>query len=108
MHLPEFLTEWPDGEIVLTGHRITLYHVLSRFREGFSPERLAEEFPTLSSQTIEQVLAFYGQNQEEIDPYLVRYRADLEEQARQGQPFDLEELKRRLRARGRLGEGEWP
>jgi hypothetical protein len=29
MKLPEFLTEWPSGEIVLTSHRISLYHVMS-------------------------------------------------------------------------------
>ena len=46
MNLPEFLVDHPDGEIRLTGHRISLYHVVSFYNEGFSPEMLVGQFPT--------------------------------------------------------------
>jgi hypothetical protein len=35
MDLPDFLTRWPDGEIVLTGHRIGLYHVVRCYMVGY-------------------------------------------------------------------------
>ena len=37
MDLPDFLAEWPEGEIVLTGHRIGLYSVIDLYQRGFSP-----------------------------------------------------------------------
>ena len=41
MNLPEFLTETPDCEILLTGHRVDLYHVVRCYNDGYSPEMLA-------------------------------------------------------------------
>ncbi len=58
MKLPDFLTEWPDGEIKLTGHRISLYHVMSHHKEGYTAEMLYELFDTLTLDHIEKVLAF--------------------------------------------------
>jgi hypothetical protein len=52
MNLHVFLTEWPDGEIMLTGHRISLYLAVSRYKEGLSAEQLHECYPTLSFDTI--------------------------------------------------------
>jgi hypothetical protein len=40
VQLPEFLTD-AGGEIVLSGHRIGLYHVVQRYNEGDSAEMLA-------------------------------------------------------------------
>jgi hypothetical protein len=37
-----------NGDLRLKGHRITLYHVASRLRRGFSREALLEEFPRSS------------------------------------------------------------
>ena len=34
MNLPEFLVDHPDGEIRLTGHRISLYHVVYFYQRG--------------------------------------------------------------------------
>ena len=100
MILPEFLTEWPHGEIVITGHRVGLYHVVKYYNEGYSPEMLHEQFPTLSVEQISKVLAFYQQNQPEVDTYVAGRRAEIERQAAlpQGGP-SYEELKRRLAAR---------
>jgi uncharacterized protein (DUF433 family) len=108
MNLPEFLVEWPYGEIVLAGHRIGPYSVVARYQEGFSPERLHERYPTLSPELIDKVLAFYEANRDEVDAYVARYRADLEEQSRVAPKVDLEKLKQRMRAMGRLGpDDQW-
>ena len=67
MNLPDFLTEAPYGDIRVTGHRIGLYHVLCYYKEGYSPEQLHEEFPTLSRDLINKVLLFYQDNRDEVD-----------------------------------------
>jgi uncharacterized protein (DUF433 family) len=100
MTLPDFLTEWPGGEIKLTGHRIPLYGVIRRYQEGFTPEMLLEHYPTLSSEKIRRVLDFYEANRAEVDAYIDQCRAEIERQEalpRRGPTF--EELKRRMAGR---------
>jgi uncharacterized protein (DUF433 family) len=79
-NLPDFLTEEPDGEVHLTGRRMGLYTVVRRYREGLSAERIAEEYPTLPLALVYKVLAFYLENQAEVDEYVASYRAELERQ----------------------------
>lgn len=47
MNLPDFLTDHPDGEIRVTGHRISLYTVIRVYNEGQSAEAIHATFPTL-------------------------------------------------------------
>ena len=105
MKLPEFLTEWPFGEIVLTGHRIGLYHVMIYHREGYTAEMLHELFPTLPLDLIEKVLVFARENQSEVDAYVDRCQAEIDEQRRTGLHLDVEEMKRRWIAMGRTWNG---
>ena len=81
MTLPDFLTRDDFNEIRLTGHRIGLYTVVRCYREGRRAERIAEEFPSLPLSLVYKVLAFYLDNQAEVDTYVDAYTADL---ARQG------------------------
>jgi uncharacterized protein (DUF433 family) len=102
MKLPEFLTERSDGEIVLAGHRITLYHVVTDYNQGYSPEQLHEDYPTLSLELINNVLAFYKENQPEVDDYVTRYREELDRQYAEyvaaGRGINWDELRRRFEA----------
>ncbi len=100
MQLPEFLTEWPYDEIVLTGHRIGLYHVIVYHNEGFNAEMLHEQFPTLPVELINKVLQFYAANRAEVDAYVARCQAKIDEQRATGKHLDIEELERRARAKG--------
>ena len=84
--MPEFLVDHADGTIRLAGHRIGLYHVIDRYQEGYSPEMLHEEFPTLPLALIHKVLAFYLENQAAVDAYVSAYRAELERQEAAHQP----------------------
>lgn len=86
MTLPNFLTQDDDGEIRLTGHRINLYSVIDRYQEGYSPEMLAEEYPTLPLALIHHVIAFYLDNQAEVDAYVTAYRDELERQETEHMP----------------------
>jgi uncharacterized protein (DUF433 family) len=101
MNLPDFLTQDPDGEIHVTGSRIGLYTVMRCYKEGYTPERIAEEFPTLSLDLVRKVIAFAVNNWDEVDAYVEAYRADLERQMALPQRGpELEELRRRWKAMG--------
>jgi uncharacterized protein (DUF433 family) len=97
MTLPDFLVDHPDGEIRVTGHRIGLFHIVRYYNEGYSPEMLSEQFPTLSLALIHKVIAFYLENRAGVDDYVAKYEAELEQQrAVAPKGPSLAELRRRL------------
>ncbi|MHB1424933.1 MAG: DUF433 domain-containing protein [Gemmataceae bacterium] len=99
MNLPEFLTEWSFGEIVLTGHRIGLYHVMVFHRDGYTAEMLHEQFPSLPLNLIEKVLAFARENQAEVDAYVDRCQAEIDRlRATTPRLLDWEKLRERFEA----------
>jgi uncharacterized protein (DUF433 family) len=108
MKLPDFLTEWPFGEIVLTRHRIGLYEMMIYHRDGYTAEMLHELFPTLPLDVIEKVLAFARDNQTQVDAYVDRCRAECDRQYAEyiasGRGIDWEELRRRFEAMKNAGE----
>ncbi len=97
MNLPEFLTEWPHGEIVLTGHRIGLFHVVAAFRRGMSAEEIHAEFPTLPLDLIERTLVFYRDNQAFVDEYVANCQSEIDRQRSRGKHVDVAGLRDRLR-----------
>lgn len=96
MNLPDFLTQLPDGEIRMTGHRIGLYHLVGRYNEGESAEMLASRYPTLPLWLVHKVLAFYLENESEVDAYAKACSAAIDEQQHGASRLDLDALRRRL------------
>jgi uncharacterized protein (DUF433 family) len=80
MTLPDFLTQDPDGEIHMKGRRIGLYTVVRCYKEGYTAEKIAVEFPSLPLDLVRKVIAFYLASQPEVDSYLDEYRAELDRQ----------------------------
>jgi uncharacterized protein (DUF433 family) len=102
MNLPDFFTQDKYGYIHLAGHRIGLMHVVDLYKEGYSPEMLLDHFPTLSLALLHKVIAFYLENQAEVDAYIAQCRAEIDRQAAAPQPGpDLAELRQRMEARRR-------
>ena len=79
MTLPDFLTRGPMGEIRLTGHRIDLYLIVLFCNEGHTSEMLHDEYPTLPLDLIQKVLAFYFENQAEVDAYVAEVESKIEQ-----------------------------
>jgi len=103
MNLPDFLVEVPLGDIRMRGSRISLYHVISLYKEGYSPERLHEEYPTLSVELIQKVIGFYLENWAEVDAYVARCEAELARlEATTPRVLNWEEMRRKMEAQG------WP
>lgn len=81
LELPEFLTRNEYGEIRLTGHRIGLIHLVDRYNEGYSPEAILCDFPTLTLSLIYKTIAFYLDHRAEVDAYVAATRAEIDRQA---------------------------
>jgi uncharacterized protein (DUF433 family) len=102
MNLPEFLVDHPDGGIRLTGHRISLCDVVSFYNEGYSPEMLVCQFPTLPLALVHKVIAFYLENQAEVDCYVAEEEAACECLRANAPPSpSLVELRQRAEAKRR-------
>jgi uncharacterized protein (DUF433 family) len=96
MNLPDFLQD-TSGEIRLTGHRIGLFHVVHYYNEGFSPEMLLAQFPSLPLALIHKVIAFYLENRPEVDAYVAAYRDESSRQrAANPRRLDVAALRQRL------------
>lgn len=102
MNLPDTLIDHPDGEIRLTGHRISLMNVVDLHNEGVTAEGIAVEYPGLRLAHIHKALAFYLDNQAEVDAYVARCRVRIErDMAMPSRGPGLVELRQRLEARRR-------
>jgi len=96
MELPNFLCLDEKGAIRLSGHRISLEHLVHFYNEGYSPEMLLGQFPSLSLSLIYKVLAFYLEHMQEVDAYSELCRNTIEEQRLAGRcEPSLAELRRR-------------
>jgi uncharacterized protein (DUF433 family) len=101
VNLADFLAQDRYGYIHLAGHRIGLRHVVELYNEGYTPEMLHDHFPTLTLALIYKALAFYLENQVEVDAYIRQSRENLDRQAAGPQQGpDAAELRRRMEALG--------
>ena len=67
------------------------------YKEGYTPEMLLDQFPTLTLALIHKVIGFCLDNQADVDAYVARCREEIDRQAaapRQGP--DHAELRRRM------------
>jgi len=78
MNLPDFLTRGSMDEIRLTGHRIDLYLLVQRYKEGHTAEMLQSEYPTLPLELIDDVIGFYLDNKADVDAYVAEVEAKIE------------------------------
>ena len=59
-----------EGAYRVAGSRVSLDSVVDCFREGLSPESIAENFPALTLEQVYGAIAFYLANQQMVDDYL--------------------------------------
>jgi uncharacterized protein (DUF433 family) len=97
MILSDFLSQDATGEIRLTGHRIGLFHLVHYYNEGYSPEMLVCQFPTLPLSLVHKAIAFYLENPEEVDAYVHSCRDQLSQQRQaNSKRIDVAKLRQRL------------
>jgi len=71
----------PD-DIRLKGHRIGIDDVLLYYLEGYAPEEIAANLPTLSLEEIHATITYYLHSRAEMDAYLSRLAAWREDRYR--------------------------
>lgn len=99
MNLPDFLTTDDLGDIQIAGHRVGLYHIVSDYNQGYSPEMLACAYPSVPLATIHKVLGFYLENRDALDRYVSETQVELDRQEAVGKCVDLVRLRERLAKR---------
>jgi len=62
--------ELSEGRYRISGTRISLDSIVYCFREGLTPESIAESFPALTLEQVYGAIAFYLANQPSVDSYL--------------------------------------
>lgn len=68
----EFLS--PD-DIRIKGHRIGIDDVINYYLQGYSPEQILTELPSLNLEKIHATITYYLHNRTEIDAYMARLAA---------------------------------
>lgn len=72
MQLEDYFERVSEDELRLKGHRIGIEHVLNYYLQGYSPEQILAELPSLNLEKIYVTVAYYLHNQAEIDAYMRR------------------------------------
>lgn len=75
------LKENPDGVVLVGGTRVTLDTIVAAFREGSTPEEIAQQYPTLELADVYTVISYYLRRLTEVDAYL-RQRQDRSDSVR--------------------------
>lgn len=73
------LQSWQDGSIRIGNSRVLLDLVIVAFNEGRTPEEIVIQFPTLKLAEVYSAIAYYLENHEQIDAYLVNRAIEAEE-----------------------------
>ncbi|MGI8741780.1 MAG: DUF433 domain-containing protein [Bryobacteraceae bacterium] len=91
-----------EGGLYATGSRVSLASIIYAFRDGASPEKILESFPSLSLAQVYGAIAFYLSHPQESRQYLEELELKWKELEQSAQSPG-EDLQRRLsEARQRL------
>jgi uncharacterized protein (DUF433 family) len=97
MRLEDYFDFLSADDIRIKGHRIGIDNVLWYYLEGYTPEEIVANLPSLSLEEVYATITYYLHNRTQIDAYLARLAAwrEARYQAWQANPTPLIE---RLRA----------
>jgi uncharacterized protein (DUF433 family) len=70
MQLENYFEFLAEDDIRLKGHRIGIEDILKYHLNGYSPEEILSELPSLNLEKIYATLTYYHQNQTAINAYL--------------------------------------
>lgn len=73
---PVPLTTDADGIVRIGGTRVTLETLVAAYREGATPETIAEQYPSVQLRDLYTVIGYYLGHQAEVDAYLQRRRQE--------------------------------
>jgi uncharacterized protein (DUF433 family) len=93
-----------DGVVRVANTRVTLDTVIAAFREGATPETIAQQYPSLALADVYAVIGYYLNHRPEVHTYLQQREQAAtwirqENEAR----FDPDGVRERLLARRQVG-----
>ncbi len=56
-----------DGRLRIEGTRITVNQIVVLYKQGYSPEEIADQYPQLTLAQVYAALAFYHANKKEVE-----------------------------------------
>lgn len=83
MRLEDYFEFLSPDDIRIKGHRIGIDDVLYYYLEGYTPEEIAANLPSLSLEEIHATITYYLHNRSEVDAYLSRLAAWREQRYRE-------------------------
>jgi uncharacterized protein (DUF433 family) len=97
MQLEDYFEFLDPDDIRIKGHRIGIDNVIEYYLQGYSPEQILEELPSLNLEKIYATITYYLHNRVEMDAYMLRL-AKWREQRYQEWLANPSPLAKRLRA----------
>jgi uncharacterized protein (DUF433 family) len=73
---PSPYIEERNGGLYVAGARVSLDSVVIRFRQGASPEKIVQSFPTLKLSHVYGAIAYYLENETAISEYIAEGERD--------------------------------
>lgn len=100
MQLEDYFDFLSPDDIRLKGHRIGIDTVLDYYLEGYTPEEIVANLPTLSLEQVYATITYYLQHRAELDAYLSRLATWREQHYQEwaANPSPLIQRLRRLKA----------
>lgn len=97
MQLEQYFDFLDPNDIRIKGHRIGIDDVLAYYREGYTAEEIAVQFPSLSLEEVYATITYYLHNQAEVDAYLSRITTVREVSQAEQDAHDLPAVAQRVR-----------
>src|SRR4028118_783512 len=72
MQLEDYFEFLDPDDIRIKGHRIGIDDVIKYYLNGYSPDQILEELPSLNLEKIYATLTYYLHNRKQMDAYMLR------------------------------------
>jgi uncharacterized protein (DUF433 family) len=72
MQLEDYFEFLDPDDIRIKGHRIGIDDVIDYYLDGYSPDQILEELPSLNLEKIYATLTYYLHNRKQMDAYMLR------------------------------------
>ena len=97
MQLEDYFEFLDPDDIRIKGHRIGIDNVIDYYLQGYSPEQILEELPSLNLEKIHAAITYYLHNRAEMDAYMLRLAKWREERYQEWLTAEPSPVVKRLR-----------
>jgi uncharacterized protein (DUF433 family) len=98
MQLEDYFEFLDPDDIRIKGHRIGIDDVIDYYLQGYSPEQILEELPTLNLEKVHATITYYLHNRAEMDAYMLRLARWREERYQEWLAAEPSPVVKRIRA----------